>query len=96
MKNVCLQFQQRSLPNDLKLLLRDSLSSELKAVTKAFVELQQERHTADYDVGKSYLREDAVAVVATAERAFRDWNRIPEPEANVFVAALAFGSGWSK
>jgi len=96
MRKICVQFQQKPLPDTLKLLLPSGVSPELQTVAKAFVELQEERHAADYDVGKKYSREVAIGAVATAERAFQEWERVPEREANVFVAALAFGARWSK
>jgi uncharacterized protein (UPF0332 family) len=97
MRKVCMQFQQTSLPEAVAPLLSNGVSAELKAVAKAFLDLQEDRHTADYDAGKFYSRDDAIVAVETAERAFHIWRRIRNSdEISVFMAALAFGARWSK
>ena len=97
MKQVCRQFQQQPLPDALQGLLPNaSVSTKLKAVTQAFLYLQEERHTADYDVSARFVREEVFAIVVMAERAFESWARVSATERSVFLAALAFGARWSK
>lgn len=50
-------------------------TSELVRVAEAFVVLQRERHAADYDVSRSFTRGEALALVAQAEDAPKDWRK---------------------
>ena len=51
-------------------------SRNLQRVAGAFVELQQERHRADYDLAQSFTRDEAQALVNQAREAMNDWNRL--------------------
>jgi len=44
--------------------------ARLKNVAQAFVQLQEQRHTADYDSAFVWSRDDAAAVIDTARAAF--------------------------
>lgn len=48
----------------------------LKNVAQAFVNLQQSRHTADYDTSFDWSRSDTIAAVALASTAFEQWREI--------------------
>jgi len=48
----------------------------LNTVAKTFAQLQEKRHTADYDNTTFWTRTDALAQVKSAEQAFRAWNPI--------------------
>jgi uncharacterized protein (UPF0332 family) len=62
---------------------------ELKRVAQAFVELQDQRHEADYDHMVAFNREETLGVVSQAERAFRDWKHVRgSVQADVFLTAL--------
>ncbi len=50
--------------------------SRLRAVTMAFAQLQQERHTADYDGTRIWIRSEALEQVDAAMLAFSDWKAI--------------------
>jgi uncharacterized protein (UPF0332 family) len=50
--------------------------SALRGVAKAFAELQEKRHTADYDNTRFWTKTDALAAVTLAERAFLSWKSI--------------------
>jgi uncharacterized protein (UPF0332 family) len=95
-KQVCKQFQQEPLPEAIRTLLQRPVSAELKVVTEAFLDLQEARHEADYDVGARLTRSDALSAVITAEAAFRGWDRVKPEEAHVFLVALAFGARWNR
>jgi len=61
----------------------------LKQVAEAFVDLQQARHEADYDVSRTFTRAEALDMVDLAEQAFIDWQTIRRTiPADVFLAAL--------
>jgi hypothetical protein len=48
----------------------------LKAVAKTFAQLQEQRHTADYDNATFWTRTEALARVKSAEQAFAVWKSI--------------------
>jgi uncharacterized protein (UPF0332 family) len=53
---------------------------ELIVVARSFVELQHQRHTADYDNSKRKSRKDAIDVLAFATDAFSAWKAIRSQE----------------
>lgn len=72
-------------------------SPELKLVAVTFVDLQQARHQADYDLSRPLTRAEALDFVERAERATAAWKHIRKTksgstsysfEARVFLAAL--------
>jgi len=50
-----------------------NVPGELVIVAQNFIELQQHRHTADYDNSKQWSRDDVVIVLTLATEAFNDW-----------------------
>lgn len=97
MKQVCIRFLAKRILADLAPLLRLSISLELATVAKAFVELQEQRHLADYEVGISWTRNEVLFWVEASRRAFREWKLIRETdEATVFLAALIFAKRWDR
>jgi len=70
-----------------------AIPSELRYVAKTFVDLQQERHRADYNRAARFNRTDARALVFQVEKAFREWEQIrTTPEANYYLVALVTGN----
>lgn len=53
-----------------------SVQPELKTVAHNFIQLQQYRHTADYDNSKQWSRTDVLNVLALATDAFAAWRAI--------------------
>jgi hypothetical protein len=69
----------------------------LQAVAKAFVELQQQRHLADYDLTEIFDRIDVLRIIEKTKTAMSDWNKVRnQPNANVFLAALLLNSRWNR
>ncbi len=101
MFNVAKAFSQegdniaKGLPKGVA--LPDPISKELASIASSFKELQEARHTADYDVLKQFGPIDADALVQKAEKAFKDWN-VEKSSRNtpIFLAALIFGRDWNK
>lgn len=61
----------------------------LVRVAEAFVVLQRERHAADYDVSRSFTRDETLALIAQAEDALEDWDDARgTPAANAYLLAL--------
>ncbi len=73
------------------------LAPSLFAVVQAFVDLQEARHDADYNLIKQLNRLDVLNHVNTARQAFADWATIRNtPNATVFVVALLLQKHWSR
>jgi len=97
MNHVCGMFAKQQRTPELKELLPTGIPAELTSVARIFCQLQQERHSADYDVNFTTLRSFALARVVEAQEAFDAWEAIKNTkEAAVFLASLAFASRWSK
>lgn len=66
-------------------------------VAAAFVELQEARHEADYNVDRTFTRLDSTNLVAQAARAFVTWGTIrSDPVARTYLAALLLWKKWSR
>ncbi len=96
-KDICGRFQGAKAPGKLKMLLPHTLSTQLRFIAKTFVDLQEERHSADYDIGLKLSQSAALRSVANAEDLFTQWASIRNSdEANVFLTALVFGKRWDR
>ena len=63
----------------------------LRDVAAAFIELQEARHRADYDLA-AFSWPDGPRLVALATKSYETWFEIrAEPEAAVFLTALLLG-----
>ena len=63
----------------------------LSTIAQAFVDLQQARHKADYDVGEPFRAVDAAVDVAQARLAFVTWADVRyEPLAQRYLYSLLF------
>ena len=97
MNRVCGIFARQQLTDELRELLPNGISAGLNTVARIFCQLQQERHSADYDINFTTLRSLTLTRINEAEEAFTAWKSIRETEeATVFLASLAFASRWSK
>ena len=77
MKRVARQFAERTVSPRLSPGLNGlPLQDEIVRVAAAFVDLQQHRHEADYDVGRRFTRLKVLNIVSDAERAFVDWRAV--------------------
>ncbi len=50
--------------------------THLRKIAATFLQLQQQRHTADYDGSKQWSRTEALTQVGAAAAAFDSWNKI--------------------
>ena len=67
------------------------LRFRLWAVAQAFVDLQQARHRADYDIEEPFQPQDAAIYVAQAKLALLTWPEVRnEPLAQRYLYALLF------
>jgi hypothetical protein len=92
MKAVCKKFAKndlKALPVDLGELIATPLEPELSAIANTFVEMQELRHQADYDVLATFDRYQVYELIDSVEDAFRKWSSMAgKPNANVFLAAM--------
>jgi hypothetical protein len=95
MQEVCRQFAAGSLSRATAALLTAPLEEELRNVAEAFVELQNDRHAADYDLAANLDRFSVLQKVRTARQAFAAWEIVKNhPNASVFLAALLLQRQW--
>jgi uncharacterized protein (UPF0332 family) len=95
MSDVCRAFANANLPAKITGPIGPVvISGQLQAVATAFVDLQQARHEADYDIGATITRSGAQAHIAQVSQAFAAWQAVRNtPEARLFLVALF---GWKK
>jgi hypothetical protein len=99
MKKICQHLQKSPLPPQITAFFGPAVPTELKNVAAAFIELQDLRHAADYDRGRSppFSKADARDAVGRVETAFRDWEQVrTTPAAQVFLVLLLLGDRWNR
>ena len=86
-----------SPPPATRLLIPLPLDPGLLAVVDAFVDLQEARNDADYNLNRQWNRVDVLNEVQTARQAFADWATVRStPNATVFVVALVLQKHWGR
>jgi hypothetical protein len=102
MKPVCEDFQKQ-IPSS-KILgpwwgrLPIAGNADLILIAGTFVDLQQQRHTADYDLDAMLLRADARNAATSAQQAIAAWARLQAATpkiANLFATSLMLWPGLS-
>ena len=53
-----------------------AVAAQLKTVAQAFIDLQQNRHTADYSYAKKWSRTEVQSHIDTAAAAFASWKAV--------------------
>ena len=97
MKSAAKAFESGNLPHYLRSLVTDPFPTRVSGIASAFVQLQDERHRADYDVSDRFDRARAQKAVALAAQLFADWAAVRNTDdARVFLAALVFWTTWNK
>jgi uncharacterized protein (UPF0332 family) len=92
MRRVCDAFSGGTLPESLAAVLGGPVSADLRNVADAFLELQQARHEADYNLSRSFTRGEVQDLIAKTRAAFHGWNAVRTTEAaRLFLAALLTG-----
>jgi uncharacterized protein (UPF0332 family) len=98
MKTVCKTWaigNVANLPEQTRTLVTPPIAPGLQAVAAAFVDLQEARHAADYDLSQTLSRAEALSYVTRARQAFTDWNGVrASSNASIFLAALLFEKQW--
>jgi uncharacterized protein (UPF0332 family) len=87
MKNVSIQFRKQAW-QDWHGNQRQ-IPSAIQKIASAFVDLQEERHTADYDNHEQWSVTDVQAILDTARSAFQHWHSIrTDPMAGNYLLAM--------
>jgi len=98
MRDVARAFGAGGLPSHVAAALGGGgVPADLQLVAARFVDLQEIRHAADYNVGRRFTRQEVQLVVAQAQQAFAAWDRVRrQPEARVYVTALLLWRKWRR
>ena len=76
---------------------RNSPPPDLKIVAEAFVDLQEARHMADYDLSRAFRRAQAKDAVRQAKNAFDAWKRVRNTdEARIYLGCFHLWKEWDK
>lgn len=96
MRQVCAAFSGSStMPKGIQGLLATPIEPELRAVAKLFVDLQTQRHDADYNMTAKFTRLQVLALLRNSRRTVRNWKRMGNsPNRKLFIAALLLNRLW--
>ena len=73
------------------------IPQELKDVANAFVDLQQARHDADYNLAMKFTRSETVDLVERSRQAFQDWKKIRKHDlARVYLGCFLLSKQWDR
>jgi uncharacterized protein (UPF0332 family) len=96
MKNAAKGFGAGN-PTEVWKSLLAGPSTDLQRVARTFVDLQEARAQADYDLSRAISREEAVDLVERVESAFKAWKSVRKTkEARIFLTALLIHDRVSK
>lgn len=90
-RDLCNQVK-RQRPNDryARYVPSTDFSSELKVFAETFVDLQEKRHSADYDPNFRVRTAEALAAVVSARRAIKEFANAPVDLRQTFLVLLLF------
>lgn len=91
--------QSPRLPVEIDSMVKalESPPSDLQIVAGTFVDLQQHRHDADYDIARRFRRSEVEILVESAAEALRIWKTIrTEPVTRVYLIALLVSKKWDR
>jgi hypothetical protein len=80
---------RRAVSNLYYALFHHLVDADLGVVARTFLELQQARHAADYDLSRVYDRREVMELVRRCEVAFEAFGRVQgSPSADSYLLAL--------
>jgi uncharacterized protein (UPF0332 family) len=98
MKQVCTEVAKRGCTNMPGFkgvaLAGNSPCQEISQTADAFVQLQEMRHKADYDLSDLLDKSKTLRAIKLAQQASKDWKQATtsnKDQATIFAAALLFG-----
>lgn len=90
MKNSSIQFTNSKWTDWQG--IAQAVPPALRSVSEAFVELQEERHTADYNNYKQWTFKEVEALLNTAAAAFQNWLSVrTHPMAGNYLLSMLLG-----
>jgi hypothetical protein len=91
LRDLCREVQKPTLSNKFRPYAPvTGFGSNIAAVAAAVVELQEKRHSADYDVMIRMNRSDAAFAIATAQAALKRFGKASRPRRLAFLSLLLF------
>jgi hypothetical protein len=97
MRNACEQFAKSAVGGAIANLIDPPLDEEIQRVAAAFIDLQQARHVADYDLSETFDRVRVLRTIDLAKKAVLDWRAVRNNQnSNVFLASLLLNNRWNK
>ena len=86
-KNLAQDFSRASVPKNLCPVLGiDTLDERLVFVANAFIQLQNARLDADYNLNKKFVKSKVIELAIMTKRAFNSWKEVNKTiEADVFL-----------
>lgn len=97
MLKSCRQWSQTAPPLIIYELTGGPIHARLNSVAKTFIEMQEARHEADYDVSARLSRSTVLQRIEATELAFKDWSAMSKTDQGIaFLASLAFATRWSR
>lgn len=97
MKKAAKSFASGSLPKYISAVTGAKVPKDLQSVARAFVDLQEARHDADYNFTQRFSRTEVQDHIRIAKNAFAAWSRVRKQlSAQAFLAALLLFSRWSR
>ncbi len=97
MKRICIRFLPTSLQEPLHSLIGASASTDLRFVARTFIQLQEARHKADYDLASSFSSDAVGELLETALKSLQAFTRLQaSSEANIFLLSLLLWRNWER
>jgi hypothetical protein len=91
LRDLCKEVQKSTLSNKFKPHAPSSgFGLNVTAFAAAVVELQEKRHSADYDVTVRMNKSDAVLAISTAQAALRRFSKASKTRRVAFLSLLLF------
>jgi uncharacterized protein (UPF0332 family) len=91
LREVCSEVQKSTQSNKYRPYVPTSgFGSNIVAFAEAVLELQERRHSADYDVMISMTRSDAALAIGTARAALGGFDKASQQEKLTFLSPLLF------
>ncbi len=88
MKSVSEAFSKTNSPNPWKNLSGTPIPKDLEKIAATFVEMQQARHEADYDLTKDFKKEEVLGLITLTENAFKIYRQVKD---NVHTRSYLLG-----
>jgi len=90
MRIVAQQFSNKNLSPKLEPSLKGkTLQKRIVRFSGTFIDLQQARHEADYDIARRFTRREALEFVERAEKAVSDWGKVQQSlQAHTFLVGM--------